>query len=168
MRNVWLLLVLISGCVSQQQINGTVRVERVSFRGTNVVRADMMMSSANANVLVAVTGERGGSAIILSLRVGSSTAAPYASCFVEAATGSQVIDLPRPQYRLEPIAGGFSLAYEHFVVPLTLAQAETLFRGAPRFRVCNTAFFPTSPQVATFHRFWEEYSPPPIPLVRTQ
>lgn len=118
--------------------------------------------------IVEVSAERGGSTVLLSLRVGSTLSAPLTGCFVEAATGTRVIELPRPEHRVIPAAAGFSLAYEQFVVPLTVAQAELLFRGQPRFRVCRSAFLPTAAQIETFHRFWEEYSPQPVPLVRTQ
>ena len=152
-------VVALSGCISQQQINGTVRVQRDSFRGTAVVRAEMLMRSAERNAEVVVSGERGADFVLLSLRVGSDIRSPLATCFIEAASGTQVLSLPRPTHRMEPIGGGFSLAHEHFVVPLTLDQAELLFRGIPRFRVCSSAFLPTREQIETFHQFWDEFAP---------
>lgn len=165
----WLLVLLlvVGGCVSQEQLNGTVTRSRDNFRGTEVIRAEVLMPAVEQNrrASIVLRGEVGSPGVFLGLEIAGYRTALRSRCSIEAAAGARVFDLPRTEYQVGS-AGALTgldptMVMERFGVVLPLDIAEALLRNSPRFRLCGSTFESTPAQAQTFRSFWMQFATTP-------
>jgi len=166
MRNYWgCLAAVAASCVSQEQLNGVVTRSRDEFRNTEIVRAEVVMPTdeQNGRATIVVRGERGRSEVFLGLEIAGDSGSPRISCTIEVSAAGRPIDLPRAQYGTGSAGAltGLSptMIMERFGVQIPVSTAETILTNSPRFRLCSTYVFTSTPaQADTFRRFWREFS----------